>query len=457
MILRLTLVLLLSLSLCANDNPNIIFILADDLGSQSLNCYGNEFMETPNIDQLAKDGMRFTQGYANCATCKPSRAAIFSGQYAPRTKIYRVVDRHKGLEQHVKFQIPKDNRQLSLETVTMAEALKPAGYKTALFGKWHLGEQGNHPLKQGYDVAIKSHKTHFNFKTDPHVDHNPDEYVADFMTDRGIEFMKQCNKEKTPFFLTMTYFQIHGPYQAKADDLAHFQKKFADKYEKKIPIIAAMLKNLDDNVGRLVKAVNDLGIADNTLIVFTSDNGGYKVTDNILNGELREYKGQIYEGGIRVPYIFKWPGKIKANSVSNERIIGVDLYPSLLGLARIASPKNHTLDGADFSSLLQGDSNSFKNQDKFCFYPKYAKISKKSKRWIDSWRNVIYSDNLKLIEYPEYNEYELFDVNKDQREENNLSTSQPEKSEELKKKLRQWLEETQAPKLELNPGFLGIK
>ena len=453
MILRLTLFLLLSLSLCANDNPNILFILADDLGSQSLNCYGNEFMETPNIDQLAKDGMRFTQGYANCATCKPSRAAIFSGQYAPRTKIYRVVDRHKGLEQHVKFQIPKDNRQLSLETVTMAEALKPAGYKTALFGKWHLGEQGNHPLKQGYDVAIKSHKTHFNFKTDPHVDHDPDEYVADFMTDRGIEFMEACHKKNTPFFLTMTYFQIHGPYQAKADDLAHFQKKFGDKYEKKIPIIAAMLKNLDDNVGRLVKTVNDLGIAENTLIVFTSDNGGYKVADNILNGELREYKGQIYEGGIRVPYIFKWPGKIKASSIHNERIIGIDLFPTFLDYAGLSTKQDYPLDGVSLKPLLNADQSKLEKRSLYWFYPKWGGFNKKSKTWGDSWRNVIIDGDHKLIEHVDHNSLELYDLKNDLREQNDLAQTQPEKAQELLKKLDLWKKAIKAIEPTLNPNY----
>ena len=448
-----------SFCLLANEKPNVIFILADDLGAGGLHCYGNELLETPNIDKMAVSGMKFTQGISAYPTCKPSRAAIISGQYGSRTGVYRVSNKHIGSEDKIKYKVPT-NGNLPLESTSLAEAFKGAGYKTAMFGKWHASNDSDgHPSNHGFDIAYSSTGHVKSIKTVPSIDIPKGTSAAEFFTDQATQFIETSHKENKPFFLYLPYYLVHKPLEAKADYIAHFKKKYAahkllGKHPDEAHILAAMTKVLDDCIGTLNSKLDQLGISEDNIIVFTSDNGSY---DENFTGDFRGSKGMVNEGGMRVPYIFQWPGKIKANSVSNERIIGVDLYPSLLGLAGVASPQNYVLDGADFSSLLQGDPSSFENQDKFCFYPKYAKISKKSKRWIDSWRNVIYSGNLKLIEYPEYNQYELFDVTNDPREENNLSTSQPEKTEELKKKLHQWLEKTQAPKLEINPDFVGIK
>ena len=457
--LCLSFLLMISPSSFAASQPNVILILADDLGAGGLHCYGNALLETPNIDQMAKDGMKFTQGLSAYPTCKPSRAAIISGQYGPRTGVYRVSNKHIGSEDKIKYKVPV-NGNLPLESTSLAEAFKSAGYKTALFGKWHASNDGDgHPSNHGFDLAYSSTGHITKIKTVPPIDIPKGTSAAEFFTAQATQFIETSHNENKPFFLYLPYYLVHKPLEAKAEYIKHFEQKYADqkllgKHPDEAHMLAAMTKVLDDCVGTLNSKLDQLGISENTIIVFTSDNGSY---DENFTGDFRGSKGMVNEGGMRVPYIFKWPKNIAANSVSNERIIGVDLYPSLLNLAGVTLPENHILDGADFSALLLGDKSSFKAQDKFCFYPKYAKISKKSKRWIDSWRNVIYSGDLKLIEYPEYNEYELFDVAKDQREENNLTKSQPEKTEELKKKLHQWLDKTKSPKLELNPDFVGIK
>jgi arylsulfatase A-like enzyme len=211
-----------------------------------------------------------------------------------------------------------------------------------------------------------------------------------------------------------------------------------------------MTKMLDDFSGLLLDKIRALGIEDETIVVFTSDNGSY---DRNLVGGYRGRKGDTYDGGLRVPYIFKWPGKIKAGSASAERIIGVDMHPTLLGLAGIEQPKNYPLDGADLTPLLTGKSTALAAREIYCFYPKYVQFNEKKGRWNFSWRNVIYDGDFKLIEYPEYDEYELFNLAEDPKEEKDLAMKNPEKRGALTLKLHRWLKEINAPKLEPNPNY----
>ena len=211
-----------------------------------------------------------------------------------------------------------------------------------------------------------------------------------------------------------------------------------------------MTKMLDDFTGTLLKKVDELGIGDDTIILFTSDNGSY---DWNLVGEYRGRKGDTYDGGMRVPYIFKWSEKIAAGSVSSERIIGVDVYPTLLGLAGVKPPKNYPLDGVNLSPILTGKTKTLAARELYCLYPKYAQFKKKTGKWQFSWRNVIYDGDYKLIEYPEYDEYELFNLSDDPQEKKNLAMKNPEKRAALTRKLHQWLKDIDAPKLEPNPDY----
>lgn len=433
---------------CKN-RPNIILILADDLGYNGLRCYGNPYVNTPNIDKLCQEGMKFTKGYAAAPTCAPSRAAIMSGQYSPRTEVYRVKEHHKGLEEFMPVLIPPDALHLKPEKVTIAEALKPGGYSTAMFGKWHLGYKAeNHPVHQGFDVAIESHGAHFNFKTDPKVEYPEGAYVGDFFTDKAIEFVGDCAKKDKPFFLYMPYFLIHGPFEAKQKYLDECKKQLPGDFPEKYHYWAAMTKSLDENVGRLMASLKEQGIDENTFVIFTSDNGGapdsYHL--NLFNNPLRMFKGETYEGGIRVPYIFRWSGKIEPGTVCDEPIHGIDLYPTCLKAAGVQKPVNYPLDGLDIFPCLESQGMASLNRDAlYWYYPKSAGYNKKTGKWKDTWRNVIITGNYKLIEYITDRRLELFDIKNDISEKNNLAKKIPEKTKELKNKLDNWKKSLKAP------------
>ena len=267
--------------------------------------------------------------------------------------------------------------------------------------------------------------------------------------------MKRTVKDSKPFFLYMPYYLIHRPLEAKAEYIEHFKRKLSgvtlkDKHPAETPVVAAMTKMLDDCVGNLLAQIKALGIQENTIVLFTSDNGAYN-TD--LTGPNRGRKGDTYDGGLEVPYIFKWPGRIEAGSVCDQRIIGVDVYPTLLSLAGIKQPDSHPLDGLDLGPLVTGKATELVDRHVFCFYPKYAQFSEKNKRWAFSWRNVIYDGDFKLIEYPEYDEYELFNLRDDPMEETNLAEKNPEQRLALTVELHDWIKEVDAPPLQPNPDY----
>ena len=434
--------------------PNVLFILADDLGIGGLHCCGTEWLETPNLDRLRGQGMFFPNGLAAYPTCRPSRAALLTGQYGPRTGIYRVRDSY-GHEEKARLKIP-ENHQLSTNKVTLGTAFHNAGYATAMYGKWHVSnERKTHPQKYfGFDEAFVSAGAHYKAKSNPPVKLPDGMMIEELYTQKAMDFMERAAKADKPFFIYMPYFLVHHPAQARPDYIAHFRKKLENiervKGGKELEVTAAMTKMLDDFSGRLLGKIHELGIDDNTIVLFTSDNGSY---DRNLVGGYRGRKGDTYDGGMRVPYIFKWPGRIKAGSESGERIIGVDVYPTLLGLAGIPPPKNYPLDGVDLKPLLTGKAKALPPRRLFCFYPKYAQYKKKTGRWQFSWRNVVYDGDWKLIEYPEYGEYELYNLAKDPKETQDLASKFPERREVLAKELHQWLKAIDAPKPVPNPDY----
>ena len=338
----------------AATKPNIVFILADDLGYTDLACYGSKYYETPNIDKLAANGIRFTDGYSCGPNCQPTRAALMSGQYMPRTGVYTVgsIDRFNWQSRPLR---PVDNvTALPLDKITVAQALKSAGYATGMFGKWHLGNDAkHHPGARGFDEAIESAGVHFDFNTDPKVDYPKGQYLADFLTDKAVDFIRR--HKDGPFFLYLPHFAVHAPHQAKEELIAKFKdKKPVGGHHD--PTYAAMIYSVDQSVGRIVALLDELKLTDNTLVIFSSDNGGVggyaregiKKAEGITdNAPLRGGKGMLYEGGVREPFIFRWPGHIPKGTECAEPINSVDLYPTLLEIAKAKGTLNPSYQASD--------------------------------------------------------------------------------------------------------------
>lgn len=432
------------------DKPNVIFILADDLGYTDLGCYGSKYYETPHIDKLAAQGRRFTDGYTCGPNCQPTRAALLTGQYGPRTGVYTVggIDRFNWQSRPLR---PVDNvAQLPLDRVTIADSMKRAGYATGMFGKWHLGQQPQfHPAQRGFDEAIVSAGRHFNFTTDPKVEYPEGTYLADFLTDRAEDFIRR--HKDGPFFLYLPHFGVHSPHEAKKELIAKFKDKPPAGGHHN-PTYAAMIASVDQSVGRIMALLDELKLAESTLVVFSSDNGGVggyvrekiKESGDITdNAPLRGGKGTLYEGGIRVPYIFRWPGVIDSGTVCSEPINSVDLHPTLLALSGAPKP-DQPLDGVNYLSLLTGSPDASLDRDNlYWHFPGYLGAG------ADNWRttpvSVVRSGQWKLLEFLEDGRLELYNLKEDIGERRNLAESMPDKVRELHAQLKSWREEINAP------------
>lgn len=431
--------------------PNIVFILADDLGYTDLACYGSKYYETPHIDRLATQGIRFTSGYTCGPNCQPTRAALMSGQYGPRTGVYTVgsIDRFNWRSRPLR---PADNvPALPLDKITIAQALKSAGYTTGLFGKWHLGEQGpNHPGQRGFDEAIASMGKHFNFETRPEVNYPEGTYLADFLTDKAVDFIRR--HQARPFFLYLSHFAVHSPHEAKDDLIARFKPK-APAGGHHDPVYAAMIASVDESVGRVMRVLDELKLAENTLVIFSSDNGGVggyqregitlakSITDN---APLRGGKGMLYEGGVRVPYIFHWPGRIPAGTECDQPINSVDLYPSLLELAGATPPPDYPLDGVSYLELLtSGGKAQLKREALFWHFPGY--LGSGQNQWRTLPVSTIRVGDFKLMEFIEDGRLELYNLREDIGEKKNLAAEMPDRARDLHAQLNAWRERIKAP------------
>jgi arylsulfatase A-like enzyme len=427
----------------AEKPPNFIFILADDLGYTDLGCYGSKYYETPNIDRLAAEGVRFTDAHTCGSNCQPSRAALLAGQYGPRTGVYTVgnINRFNWQSRPLR---PVDNvTQLPFDKVTIADTLKKAGYATGMFGKWHLGSDAeHHPSKRGFDVAIVSAGQHFDFKTDPKVAYPEGQYLADFLTDRAVEFIEKHKGE--PFFLYLPHFGVHSPHQAKQVLIERFEDKPGVGGHDN-PTYAAMIASVDESVGRILETLDTHGLTENTLVIFSSDNGGVggyegvglKNKDGITdNAPLKGGKGTFYEGGIRVPFIFRWKGRIEPGRTEETPIIGVDLYPTLMELAGADAPPDYTLDGMSLAGFLTGVVTGPEREAIYWHFPGYLGAG------ADQWRTkpvgVIRSGDWKLMEQFEDDSLELYNLKDDIGETRNLAESEPEKARLLHEKLVAW-------------------
>lgn len=428
--------------------PNIVFILADDLGYTDVACFGSKYYETPNIDRLATQGMKFTSAYTCGPNCQPTRAALMSGQYGPRTGVYTVggIDRFNWQSRPLR---PVDNvTKLPLDKITIAQSLKKAGYATGMFGKWHLGEDAeHHPARRGFDEAIVSMGVHFDFVTNPKVAYPKGTYLGDFLTDKAVDFIRR--HKDGPFFLYLPHFEVHAPLQAKPNWTQHFEAKPAAGGHGN-PVYAGMIASVDESVGRIMALLDELKLSDNTLLIFASDNGGVggyeregirggSITDN---APLRGGKGMLYEGGIRVPYIARWPGKVAAGKVCDEPINSVDLYPTLLAVADAPQPENYPLDGVSYLDLLTGSARA-QRPPLFWHFPGY--LGAGGGTWRTTPAGAIRSGDWKLVEFFEDGRLELYDLKNDLGEKQDLAAKEPDRVKDLHAQLQAWRNMVHAP------------
>jgi len=454
----------------ADARPNIIFIMADDLGYTDLACQGSRYYETPNIDRLAAQGLRL-MAHHHCQNCTPTRAALMSGQYGARTGVYTVggIDRFDWSQRPLR---PLDNvTELPLDRDLIPAQLKAAGYATGMFGKWHIGEKGDyHPAKRGFDEAFATMGRHVDFVTSPVVPYPKGQYLADFLTDRAVDFIERHRAQ--PFFLYLPHYGVHSPFQAKPELIERFKaKSTADTGGHNDPVYAAMIASVDESVGRIMAKLDELGLAKNTVLIFTSDNGGvggYNRPDSLIhtsepsgkpakpgkngddedgkgvtdNAPLRSGKGSLYEGGTRVPFIVRWPGVTTPASRCEVPTIHVDIFPTLLELGSASKPRQ-VLDGESLVPLLKDPAAQLKRTDIFQHFPGYLGQGKGA--WRTTPVSLIQSGHWKLMEYLEDGHLELYNLRDDLGEKNNLAVQMPVKAKELHARLVAWRTEIKAP------------
>ena len=455
--------ILVHFSSLAEKPLNVVFFLIDDLGWMDIGANGSNYYKTPHIDQLAKEGVRFTNGYAACNVCSPTRAAIMAGKYPARLLLTQWLPSGRWDAKKNKLQEARYLSNLPLEEFTVAEALREGGYKTAFMGKWHLGPLPYYyPEHQGFDINVAgrdygapgSYWYPFEgswripttdlkvFKESP-IEGKEGDYLTDRLMEEGDKFIRE-NSEK-PFFLMMSLYAVHSPLQGKPEKVARYEK-VPKKQRQGDPRYAAMVETVDDGVGRLMTALRDKEIEENTLVIFTSDNGGMsKATDN---SPLRANKGSNYEGGLRVPVIVKWPGVTEPGSISDEPVISTDFYPTILGATGLPKRPLQHVDGVDFSSVLKGRSR-IDRQSLFWHYPHYNQHPQSFPA------TVIRKGHWKLIEILDTGELELYNLALDVGEQNNLADVHSGLAQSLLAEMRAWRAEVNADPMRSNPLFEG--
>ncbi len=466
--LMISLLLLASLFLGSckpAENPNIVFILVDDLGWTDLGCYGSEFYDTPNLDKLARQSVRFTNAYAASPVCSPTRAALMTGKHPARVNI---TDWIPGMSisraRDPKLVPPEDIHNLPLEEFTMAEAFREQGYKTFFAGKWHLGEtEGFWPEFQGFEInkggvnwgapRLNSEANgYYSPYNNPRLENGPEgEYLTNRLTDESLQFIGSAGD--APFFLYLAFYTIHTPIMgcdeydeiyeekslqlpSKGEMITRMEHDAQTRINQSNAKYAAMMRSLDANVGRLLEKLDEQGYADNTIIVFTSDNGG--LTTIPRGGPtavvpLRAGKGWCYEGGIRVPLLISYPGMQHAGETCDVPAISMDYYPTLLELAGMDPDPGQHIDGKSIVPFLK-DPGKAAHRTMVWHFPHYHG---------SAWRpgSAIRDGNWKLIEFYEDNIVELYDLENDMEERVDLAEAMPETAEKLRTLLHEELDQ----------------
>jgi len=456
--------LFLSCTNAQKKKPNVVLILVDDMGWTDLGSFGSDLYQSPNIDKLANQGVQFTNSYASCTVCSPTRASIVTGKYPARINVTDWIEGHKF--PWAKLNVPDWTMYLPDEEYTMAEAFKDAGYKTAHFGKWHLGEkEENWPENHGFDLNVggyskgspqlrknKGTNGYFSPYGNPRMEDGP---IGEYLTERlSNEVCNYIDKNKDePFFVNLWLYNVHTPLQAKQEKIDKYKELIDTNSRHQNPTYAAMVEHTDDAVGKIINKLKEKGLYENTIILFSSDNGGLigkskrKVTNN---APLRNGKGDIYEGGVRVPTIIYAPKFNFKRKKVDEPIISMDYYPTLMDLAGISNSKTQkqTVDGKSLLPLMED--NNVDREAIYWHYPHYHQEG-----------GVPYSSvrmgDWKLIENFETNTFELYNLKDDISESKNLINEWPDRVSALKNKLNDWRANVNAQYASPNENFIKAK
>lgn len=452
---------------CGNadaDQPNILMIYLDDFGWKDTSFMGSDFYETPHIDKLARQGMVFSDAYSCAANCAPARACLLSGQYTPRHEIYNVGTRARGKRAHRRLEHIPGVNTLDPKIKTWAHQLQAAGYETATMGKWHLSDD---PIPYGFDLNVGGshaggppqgyYPPHANA---PNLaDAPPGEYLTDRLSEEAIKFI-EANQDR-PWMLYLTHFAVHTPLVPKKELLAKYNSKQPGKLHHHVKM-ATMIQAVDDGVGKIVAKIEELGLTNNTVIIFYSDNGGYGPATDM--DPLKGYKGTYYEGGIRVPFFVCWPGHVKPRSSSSEPITGVDLFPTLCEIAGAKLPANQPIDGVSLVPLLQGDVKNLDDENgSRAIYWHFPAYLQSYGQLYDEQRDplfrsrpcgIIRKGNWKLHQFFESGDLELYNLERDIGESNNVADQHPEITATLLANMKDWRKRVNAPiPTVANPGF----
>ena len=434
------LALVLPLSSQAQDRPpNIIFMLIDDMGWTDLGCYGSKYYETPHLDQLAKDGMRFTQAYSACTVCSPTRAAVLTGKSPARLHITDWIAGHT--RPHARLTIPEWTKHLPEAEETLAERLKTRGYATASIGKWHLGGADHYPEKHGFDVNIGgtdagSPPSYFSpYKIATLTDGPEGEFLTDRLTTEAIGFIEK-NKDQ-PFFIYLPHYAVHTPIMGKPDVVAKYQAKKADGSHSN-PVYAALVESVDDGVGRLRETLQKLNLSENTIFVFTSDNGGLSGTVGAQgwkpgptdNSPSRLGKGSAYDGGVHIPLIIAWPGTIEPGTTNDSPVISYDHVPTLLEATGTPLKEGQVVDGESLLPLLT-QKDILKREAIYWHYPHYHPGSATP-------YSAIRAGDWKLVEFFDDQHVELYNIRRDVGEADNVAAVEPDIAQKMQKQLHDW-------------------
>jgi arylsulfatase A-like enzyme len=446
---------------------NFLFFLVDDMGMMDLGTYGSTFHETPHIDRLAQSGMKFNYGYAACPVCSPTRASIMTGRHPVRVDITDWIPGSSNRKTN-KLIHPEDRDNLALEEITLAEELKSHGYQTFFAGKWHLGNEGHWPTDQGFDINIGGHHRgsppggyYAPWKNPVLKANKEEEYLTERLTEESIHFLEEREDDK-PFLLYLSYYNIHTPIQPYKKHINHYKKK-AEKFSGDTPTLsehdaltrmrqdnpslASMVAAVDDSVGTLLAKLDELGLSDDTVVIFFSDNGGLSTKPKMgpgSNSPLRAGKGWLYEGGIREPTIVRAPGVTKPGSVSDQPVVSMDFFPTMLELAGLPLKPNLHADGRSLLPELTGKKG--KPRALYWHYPHYHG---------SNWKPgaSIRDGDWKLIKFYDQEKVELYNLKKDPSEKKDLAKKNSARAKELEYKLIAWQKNIKAKFPKPNPDY----
>jgi len=452
------------IGICAEKRsvPNIVLILVDDLGWTDVGCFGSDLYRTPNVDRLAREGLRFTNAYSACTVCSPTRAALMTGKYPARLHLTDWIPGHD--RPYARLRIPDWTKLLPLEEVTLAEALHAAGYATAHVGKWHLGPQGFWPTDQGFDVNVAGcdwgapPSYYWPYRAGqreianlPLTPGTQGQYLTDRLADEAVRVVRNLHQQ--PFFLYLAPYQVHMPKQPKREYVPAYEARVRPGMKHTDASYAAMVQSMDELVGRVLRALDETGVADRTLVIFTGDNGGLSHLFGVHRGPtdnapLRAGKGSAYEGGVRVPLVVRWPGRVRPGGVCREPVSTVDFYPTALAAAGVPGAARHNaqVDGRSLVPVLERPTAPLGRQAIYWHYPHYHPGGATP-------YGAVRAGDWKLIEFYEDMHVELYNLADDIGESRNLAAAQPQITDRLRNRLHAWRQSVGAPMPTPNPDY----